>query len=91
MLSRETGATRRSREQRYGGKAKGAPLSFTLLLVDADGFDLNSETVELKAMTLLVDNEGKEGGLEAQGSSYMSAENYRRAAKWNATWRGIGR
>ena len=63
--------------------------TFNLLFVDVDGFDLNSQTVKLNEMFLRVDDEGKPKGLEAQGKSYLSAEDYRRSTRWNVSWQGF--
>jgi hypothetical protein len=62
------------------------PATFTLMFEDRDGFKLFDHAIQLNTMTGLIDDSGKLKGFESRGDTYVPADSYRRAAKWDLSW-----
>jgi hypothetical protein len=59
---------------------------FTLIFLDEAGFKVMEHKVRLGEMTLGVNDKGEGRGLEIKGHTYVDADDYRRAARWEASW-----
>lgn len=59
---------------------------FTISFLDSSGFKIFSHEVNLATMAMEVDSKGEGGGLSVNDNTHISAEDYRRAAKWEVSW-----
>lgn len=63
--------------------------SLQLHFMDADGFEVRTETVGLSSMTQSVDLDGKLSGLEEQLALPMSVQDFDAISSWNIGWSGF--
>ncbi|RZK35530.1 MAG: hypothetical protein EOO61_11770 [Hymenobacter sp.] len=68
------------------GKQKNLPLSFTVRLLDKDGFDIQYFTINASYFTEELNSSGKSVGYSYQSTQFMDAEKYKSVAGWNLVW-----
>jgi len=59
---------------------------FTLTFLDENGFKLSDYQIPSSELIRIVDDSRKPIGLSARGDTYMSADTYRKAVKWEVNW-----
>ena len=68
------------------GKQKNLPASFTVRLLDKDGFDIQYFTINASYFTEELDNLGKPVGYSYQSTQFMDADKYKSVAGWSLVW-----
>jgi hypothetical protein len=68
------------------GGPKTLPLSFTIKLIDKDGFDLQYFVIKSSYFTEELDSSEKSVGYSYQGSQIMDADKYKSVTGWNLIW-----
>ncbi|MGI4867632.1 MAG: hypothetical protein ACRYFZ_27175 [Janthinobacterium lividum] len=68
------------------GKQKNLPISFTVKLVDKDGFDIQYFTINSSYFTEELDNSGKPVGYSYQSTQFMDADSYTLVTGWSLVW-----
>jgi hypothetical protein len=66
--------------------SRSANAAWTLSFLDENGFKVFEHQVPLNAMAKVIDSSGNGTGLNSNGDTYVSAEDYRRATAWEVTW-----
>jgi len=68
------------------GKLRKLPLSFTVKLIDKDGFDIQYFIINSSYLTEELDASEKPVGYSYQASQLMDADKYKSVAGWNLIW-----
>lgn len=68
------------------GKKRELPQSFTIKLVDKDGFDIQYFTIASSSLTEELDNSENSVGYSYQSVQLMDADTYKSVTGWNLIW-----
>lgn len=72
--------------RRHSQKVSLGDQILVISFLDRNGFNVYSHEVKLSSMTLEVDSKGQGKGLNLNSNTYMTAEDYRGALKWEVGW-----
>lgn len=68
------------------GKPKQLPLSFTIKLIDKDGFDIQSFIINSSYFTEELDASERSVGYSYQANQVMDTDKYKSVAGWSLIW-----